>query len=127
MVMDIFTDIDIFADLLEAASRHIAVYILLDEQESSHFVSMLLNCKVNLERIPVSVHFCPLPNLTCRDSLMAANFDKILFLTLCLQTMRVRTVPGITYQSKTGKSFKGQMKDRFLLADCKAVLSGNYR
>lgn len=46
---------------------------------------------------------------------------------LSSQMMRVRVVPGITYQSKTGKSFKGQMKDRFLLADCRAVLSGNYR
>lgn len=41
--------------------------------------------------------------------------------------MRVRTVAGITYYSRTGKSFKGQVKDRFLLADCRAVLSGNYR
>lgn len=40
--------------------------------------------------------------------------------------MRVRTVAGTTYYSRTGKSFKGQVKDRFLLADCRAVLSGNY-
>lgn len=93
VVMDMFTDVDIFADLLEAASRQIPVYIILDEQDSCHFVSMVLNCKVNLEQVPM---------------------------------MRVRTVPGITYQSKTGQSFKGQMKDRFLLADCRAVLSGNY-
>lgn len=62
--MDMFTDVDIFADLLEAASRHIPIYILLDEQDSCHFVSMVLNCKVNLERIPVSLCFCPLPKLT---------------------------------------------------------------
>lgn len=52
--MDIFTDIDIFADLLDAAARHVPVYILLDEQESYHFVSMVINCKVNLDLIPVS-------------------------------------------------------------------------
>lgn len=52
--MDIFTDVDIFADLLDAARRGVPVYILLDEQESYHFVSMVLNCKVNLESIPVS-------------------------------------------------------------------------
>lgn len=51
------------------------------------------------------------------------NIDEILI----LQMMRVRTVAGITYYSRTGKSFKGQMKDRFLLADCRAVLSGSYR
>ncbi|CAJ1083517.1 protein FAM83H isoform X2 [Xyrichtys novacula] len=93
VVMDIFTDVDIFADLLEATSRHVPVYILLDEQDVHHFSSMVINCKVNLELNPF---------------------------------MRVRTVAGITYHSRTGKSFKGQVKDRFLLADCRAVLSGNY-
>ncbi|XP_035537600.1 protein FAM83H isoform X2 [Morone saxatilis] len=93
VVMDRFTDVDIFADLLAAAARHVPVYILLDEQEVHHFVSMVINCKVNLDLIPM---------------------------------MRVRTVAGITYYSRTGKSFKGQVKDRFLLADCRAVLSGNY-
>ncbi|XP_077446411.1 protein FAM83H [Stigmatopora argus] len=93
VVMDTFTDVDIFADLLDATGRHIPVYILLDEQEAHSFVSMVNNCKVNLDLI---------------------------------QMMRVRTVAGLTYQSRTGKSFKGQMKDRFLLADCRAVLSGSY-
>lgn len=93
VVMDMFTDVDIFADLLDAAARHVPVYILLDEHECHHFVSMVINCKVNLELVPM---------------------------------MRVRTVAGITYYSRTGKSFKGQVKDRFLLADCRAVLSGNY-
>ncbi|XP_028287420.1 protein FAM83H [Parambassis ranga] len=93
VVMDIFTDVDIFADLLDAAARHVPVYILLDEHEAHHFVSMVINCKVNLDLIPM---------------------------------MRVRTVAGITYYSRTGKSFKGQVKDRFLLSDCRAVLSGNY-
>ncbi|KAM6899875.1 protein FAM83H [Xenentodon cancila] len=93
VVMDVFTDVDIFADLLDAAARNVPVYILLDEQNAHHFVSMIINGKVNLDSIPM---------------------------------MRVRTVPGITYHSRTGKSFKGQVKDRFLLADCRAVLSGNY-
>ncbi|XP_029370255.1 protein FAM83H [Echeneis naucrates] len=93
VVMDMFTDVDIFFDLLDAAARHVPVYILLDEQEAHHFVSMVLNCKVNLDLIHM---------------------------------MRVRTVSGITYYSRTGKTFKGQVKDRFLLTDCSAVLSGNY-
>ncbi|XP_030002583.1 LOW QUALITY PROTEIN: protein FAM83H [Sphaeramia orbicularis] len=93
VVMDMFTDVDIFSDLLDAAARHVPVYILLDEQDAHHFVSMVINCKVNLDLVPM---------------------------------MRVRTVAGITYYSRTGKSFKGQVKDRFLLADCRAVLSGNY-
>ncbi|KAI1901719.1 hypothetical protein AGOR_G00037290 [Albula goreensis] len=93
VVMDIFTDIDIFSDLLDATARHVPVYILLDEQNAHHFVSMVTSCKVNLEMV---------------------------------KFMRVRTVSGTTYFCRTGKSFKGQVKDRFLLADCRAVLSGNY-
>ncbi|XP_063041401.1 protein FAM83H isoform X2 [Engraulis encrasicolus] len=93
VVMDIFTDIDLFADLLDAAARHVPVYILLDEQNAYHFLNMVTNCKVNLEMIHM---------------------------------MRVRTVSGVTYFCRTGKSFKGQVMDRFLMTDCRAVLSGNY-
>ncbi|XP_051937208.1 protein FAM83H isoform X1 [Hippocampus zosterae] len=93
IVMDMFTDVDIFADILNAAMRHVAVYILLDEQNVDHFMNMVSNCRVNLQSI---------------------------------QFLRVRTVSGITYHCRSGKSFKGQMMDRFLLTDCRAVLSGNY-
>lgn len=93
VVMDVFTDVDIFCDLLDAAARHVPVYILLDEHNAQHFVAMATSCKVNLEMIHM---------------------------------MRVRIVAGITYFCRTGKSFKGQVMDRFLLTDCRAVLSGNY-
>ncbi|KAJ8353601.1 hypothetical protein SKAU_G00211680 [Synaphobranchus kaupii] len=94
VVMDMFTDVDIFADLLDAATRNVAVYILLDELNAHYFTAMAANCKVNLEMVHL---------------------------------MRVRTVSGTTYFCRTGKSFRGQMMDRFLLVDCTAVLSGNYR
>ncbi|CAM4631081.1 unnamed protein product [Leuciscus chuanchicus] len=93
VVMDIFTDVDIFSDLLDATTRHVPVYILLDEQNAHHFVNMVASCKVNLDMIHM---------------------------------MRVRTVAGITYFCRSGKSFKGQVMDRFLLTDCRAVISGNY-
>ncbi|KAM9365479.1 uncharacterized protein fam83ha [Pholidichthys leucotaenia] len=93
IAMDMFTDVDIFADILNAAMRNVAVYVLLDEQNAHHFLSMVSNCRVNLQSI---------------------NF------------LRVRTVSGITYQCRSGKSFKGQMMNCFLLTDCRAVLSGNY-
>ncbi|XP_051504311.1 protein FAM83H-like [Myxocyprinus asiaticus] len=93
VVMDMFTDVDIFADILGAAMRGVAVYILLDELNAHHFVAMVNNCRVNLDEI---------------------------------KFMRVRTVSGSTYFCRTGKSFKGQMMDRFILVDCRAVLSGNY-
>ncbi|XP_070772519.1 protein FAM83H [Enoplosus armatus] len=93
IVMDMFTDVDMFADILNAAMRNVAVYILLDQQNAHHFVNMVSNCRVNLQSI---------------------------------QFLRVRTVSGITYHCRSGKSFQGQMMDRFLLTDCRAVLSGNY-
>ncbi|XP_053731820.1 protein FAM83H isoform X2 [Synchiropus splendidus] len=93
IVMDMFTDVDIFADILNAAMRNVAVYIILDEQNANHFTHMVNNCRVNLHAI---------------------------------QFLRVRVVSGITYHCRSGKSFKGQMMDRFLLTDCRAVLSGNY-
>ncbi|XP_071337105.1 protein FAM83H [Trachinotus anak] len=93
VVMDMFTDVDIFADILNAAMRNVAVYILLDEQNAHHFINMVSNCRVNLQSI---------------------------------QFLRVRTVSGVRYHCRSGKSFKGQMMDRFLLTDCRAVLSGNY-
>ncbi|XP_037533828.1 protein FAM83H [Nematolebias whitei] len=93
VAMDVFTDVDMFADILNAAARRVAVYVLLDEQNAHHFVNMVANCRVDLD-----------------------NF----------QFLRVRTVSGIAYRCRSGRSFKGQMMDRFLLTDCRAVLSGNY-
>jgi hypothetical protein len=53
--MDTFTDVDIFADILDAAMRSVAVYIILDEQNAHHFTTMASNCRVNLESIQVSL------------------------------------------------------------------------
>lgn len=52
--MDMFTDVDILYDILTAAKRNVAVYILLDEQNVHHFVNMLFNCRVNLQSFQVS-------------------------------------------------------------------------
>lgn len=52
--MDMFTDVDIFADVLNAATRNVPVYILLDELNAHHFLSMVANCRVNLQSIQVS-------------------------------------------------------------------------
>ena len=55
--MDMFTDVDILQDILNAAMRKVAVYILLDEQNVHHFVNMLFNCRVNLQSMQVSTKF----------------------------------------------------------------------
>ncbi|NWY70007.1 FA83D protein, partial [Erithacus rubecula] len=51
LVMDSFTDTDIFTDLLEACSqRQVKVYILLDHSSFSHFLKMCKDLGVDLEQ-----------------------------------------------------------------------------
>lgn len=93
LVMDIFTDVDLFSDILDVVARRVPVYILLDHMNSHLFMEMAAKCRVNL------------------------NYAEFL---------RVRTVTGPTYYCRTGKSFKGQLMEKFLLVDCNVVLSGSY-
>ncbi|OXB63090.1 hypothetical protein ASZ78_005433 [Callipepla squamata] len=51
LVMDSFTDTDIFRDLLEACSqRQVKAYILLDQASFSHFLKMCRDLGVDLEQ-----------------------------------------------------------------------------
>ncbi|NXY17003.1 FA83D protein, partial [Atrichornis clamosus] len=51
LVMDSFTDTDIFKDLLEACSQwQVKVYILLDQSSFSHFLKMCKDLRVDLEQ-----------------------------------------------------------------------------
>ncbi|XP_069728200.1 protein FAM83D-like [Phaenicophaeus curvirostris] len=51
LVMDSFTDTDIFEDLLEACNqRQVKAYILLDQSLSSHFLKMCEDLGVDLEQ-----------------------------------------------------------------------------
>ncbi|NXJ75671.1 FA83D protein, partial [Trogon melanurus] len=51
LVMDSFTDTDIFKDLLEACSqRQVKAYILLDQSSFSHFLKMCRDLGVDLEQ-----------------------------------------------------------------------------
>ncbi|XP_006830809.1 PREDICTED: protein FAM83H [Chrysochloris asiatica] len=93
VVMDMFTDVDLLGEVLEAAARRVPVYILLDEMNAQHFLDMADKCRVNLHHVDF---------------------------------LRVRTVAGPTYYCRTGKSFKGHVKEKFLLVDCAVVMSGNY-
>nr|XP_006128063.1 LOW QUALITY PROTEIN: protein FAM83H [Pelodiscus sinensis] len=93
VVMDVFTDVDLLSEVLDAAARRVPVYILLDEMNSQLFLDTAAKCKVNLNYV---------------------------------EFLRVRTVSGPTYYCRTGMSFKGHVKEKFLLVDCMVVLSGNY-
>lgn len=56
LVMDSFTDTDIFKDLLEACSqRQVKAYILLDQSSFTHFLKMCKDLGVDLEQEKVSL------------------------------------------------------------------------
>ncbi|XP_031466778.1 protein FAM83B [Phasianus colchicus] len=93
IVMDMFTDVDIFREIVEASTRGIAVYLLLDESNFGHFLKMTEKQGCQVQR---------------------------------LRNMRVRTVKGQDYYSKTGAKFHGKMEQKFLLVDCKKVVYGSY-
>lgn len=67
--MDIFTDVDIFKEIVEASTRGISVYILLDEFNFNHFLSMTekQGCQVQRlrVRIPCGFSMCFFLSIYC--------------------------------------------------------------
>ncbi|KAI4877828.1 hypothetical protein NFI96_027409 [Prochilodus magdalenae] len=94
IVMDIFTDVDLFCDLIEASNkRKIPVYILLDEKNLSYFIDMCTALDIQNSH---------------------------------LNLMRIRSVCGDTYCTKSGKKFTGQVQEKFMIIDCEEVIAGSY-
>ncbi|XP_073488502.1 protein FAM83H [Aquarana catesbeiana] len=68
IVMDVFTDVDIFSDLLDAAARRVPVYIILDHMNSEHFLDMASKCRVNLHIVEfLRVRTLSGPTYFCRN------------------------------------------------------------
>ncbi|XP_028303092.1 protein FAM83C-like [Gouania willdenowi] len=94
VVMDVFTDIDLFCDLMEASNkRRVPVYVLLDDKNLQYFTDMCSTLDINNSH---------------------------------LSNMRIRSVCGDTYCTKSGKKFTGQVLEKFLIVDCEQVLAGSY-
>ncbi|XP_036957513.1 protein FAM83C isoform X1 [Acanthopagrus latus] len=94
LVMDVFTDVDLMCDLMEASNkRRVPVYILLDEKNLDYFTEMC-------------------------SALDIQNSH--------LSNMRVRSVCGDTYCTKSGKKFTGQVLEKFMIIDCEEVIAGSY-
>lgn len=94
LVMDVFTDVDLLCDLMEASNkRRVPVYILLDEKSLDCFLDM---CSA----------------LDIQGSHMS--------------NMRIRSMCGDTYCTKSGKKFTGQVLEKFLIIDCEEVIAGSY-
>ncbi|XP_078275337.1 protein FAM83C [Rhinoraja longicauda] len=94
IAMDLFTDVDILCDLLEASNkRGVSVYLLLDESNLQHFVSMCDQLDIRKDHVT---------------------------------NMRIRSVVGDTYCTKSGMKFNGQMLEKFMIIDLEQVLTGSY-
>ncbi|XP_065154822.1 protein FAM83A [Paramisgurnus dabryanus] len=94
IVMDTFTDVEIFCDVLEATrKRSVSVYLLLDHTNLQVFEEMCENVKISKSH---------------------------------LSRMSVRSIQGQTYCAKSGRKFTGQVKEKFIIVDCKQVLVGSY-
>uniref|UniRef100_A0A8C8VNF8 Scaffolding anchor of CK1 domain-containing protein n=1 Tax=Pelusios castaneus TaxID=367368 RepID=A0A8C8VNF8_9SAUR len=84
LVMDTFTDIDLFRDLQEACrTQKVSVYILLDRASFPHFLKM------------------------CR------NLGTVFIIHL----MRVRTISGNIYCTRSGVKIVGKVQEKFMLVD----------
>ncbi|XP_053308933.1 protein FAM83C [Spea bombifrons] len=94
VVMDLFTDVEILCDLIEAATkRRVPVYLLLDEINIIYFIEM---------------------------------YEKLGFNKIHVSNMKIRTMTGDTYCTKSGKKFSGQLLEKFIIIDCEHVIAGAY-
>ncbi|KAM3921140.1 protein FAM83D [Leptodactylus fuscus] len=94
VVMDSFTDNDIFRDIHEVCrKRRVPAYILLDEGQLPHFLTMCQNLGVAIENE---------------------------------QLMRVRTLTGNNYYTRSGAKVVGKAREKFLLVDGLKVATGSY-
>ncbi|XP_033986255.1 protein FAM83B-like isoform X2 [Trematomus bernacchii] len=93
IAMDVFTDVDIFKEIVTATLRGVVVYILLDQSQIRSFLNMTQRVGINIQD---------------------------------LKKLRVRTVPGLRYQCRSGVKFSGDLEQRFILVDCRTVLFGTY-
>lgn len=55
--MDVFTDVDIFKEVVGASLRGVPVYILLDDFHVKSFLTMAENQDVNIRQMRVSAHW----------------------------------------------------------------------
>uniref|UniRef100_A0A8C9WI63 Family with sequence similarity 83 member G n=1 Tax=Scleropages formosus TaxID=113540 RepID=A0A8C9WI63_SCLFO len=86
VAMDLFTDVDIFKDLLDASfKRKVAVYMVLDTSGLSHFMDM------------------------------------------CQRNLRVRTIAGSEFYTRSSTKVCGLMSQKFMFVDGDRAVSGSYR
>lgn len=63
--MDKFTDVDIFKEIVEASTRGVSVYILLDESNFNHFLNMTEKQGCSVQRLRVRILFFFSSSILC--------------------------------------------------------------
>lgn len=67
--MDVFTDVDIFKEIITAAVRGVVVYILLDDAQFKSFLTMSHRVSVNIQDFKVrNAHLCQMQRQICKVS-----------------------------------------------------------
>lgn len=54
MAMDVFTDVDIFKEIITATLRGVAVYVLLDDSHFAGFLAMSRRAGINIQDLKAS-------------------------------------------------------------------------
>ncbi|XP_015264994.1 PREDICTED: protein FAM83G [Gekko japonicus] len=94
VVMDMFTDVDIFKDLIDAGfKRKVAIYIILEESNLKYFLQM------------------------CERAQMHAGH---------LKHLRVRTMGGNEFFTRSAMRFKGALAQKFMFVDGDKTMTGSY-
>lgn len=57
IVMDKFTDVDIFKEAVDVSARGVPVYVLLDEFHLKSFLTMAESQDVKIQQLRVSISF----------------------------------------------------------------------
>lgn len=83
--MDIFTDVDIFKEIVDASIRGVAVYVLLNDLNLKSFLTMAENQDVKIQQLRVSTEFQIFSSfsfyqfdLLCLKYILLTQFLKIL-------------------------------------------------
>ncbi|KAJ7425921.1 Protein FAM83F [Willisornis vidua] len=135
VVMDVFTDRDIFRDVVDAAyKRWIPVYIILDEEGVKLFLEM---CRC-LDLSDLQIRYFSHSVIMCRNDVFSTAYFKLLDGVnekmpwnfrksgdVIGENIRIRSVTGVGFYMPSGK-IRGTLASRFLMVDGEKVATGSY-
>ncbi|TRY59057.1 hypothetical protein DNTS_008380 [Danionella cerebrum] len=121
IVMDLFTDIDIFKDLLDASYRRkVAVYIILDTTGVKHFMRMCEKAEMHSGHLKACTNSKPTTQITF------SSCDMFKINTCKHNNLRVRCIRGSQFFSRSSKRLCGSQSQKFMFIDGDKAVSGSY-